>query len=86
MDAMFSAPNGVRLAHQFHFMSSQDRIFYTSGYRNYPDGRQEKVAAIIAVGTHLFNSSRTTDASFQAFGAVLPAYVAPLSLRAAAAG
>ena len=47
---------------------------------------QAKVAAIIAVGAHLFNSGRTTDARFQAFGAVLPAYVALLSRRAAAAG
>jgi len=47
---------------------------------------QAKVAAIIAVGAHLFNSGRTNDARFQAFGVVLPAYVALLSRRAAAAG
>jgi aminoglycoside phosphotransferase (APT) family kinase protein len=47
---------------------------------------QAKVAAIIAVGAFLFNSGRTRDPRFQAFGAVLPAYVALLDRRARAAG
>lgn len=47
---------------------------------------QAKVAAIISVGAHLFNSGRIADPRFQAFGAVLPAYVDLLDRRAAAAG
>lgn len=47
---------------------------------------QAKVAAIISVGAHLFRSGRINDPRFEAFGAVLPAYVALLDRRAMAAG
>ncbi|MEJ5978895.1 phosphotransferase family protein [Novosphingobium sp. PS1R-30] len=47
---------------------------------------QAKVAAIISVGAHLFNSGRIADPRFQAFGAVLPAYVGLLERRAMTAG
>lgn len=43
---MLTAPNGEKHAYHFYFMSKQGRIFYSSGYRNYPDGRQEKVARV----------------------------------------
>ncbi|MCK9543000.1 MAG: phosphotransferase family protein [Novosphingobium sp.] len=43
---------------------------------------QAKVAAIISVGAHLFNSGRIADPRFQAFGAVIPAYVDLLDKRA----
>jgi aminoglycoside phosphotransferase (APT) family kinase protein len=46
---------------------------------------QAKVAAIIALGAHLFSSGRTADARFQAFGKVLPAYTKLLVTRADAA-
>jgi aminoglycoside phosphotransferase (APT) family kinase protein len=46
---------------------------------------QAKVSAIISVGAHLFNTGRTADVRFQAFGAVLPAYNALLMKRAMAA-
>lgn len=47
---------------------------------------QAKISAIISVGAHLFNSGRIADPRFQAFGAVLPAYVTLLDKRAQAAG
>ncbi|MBV1689487.1 phosphotransferase family protein [Novosphingobium sp. G106] len=47
---------------------------------------QAKVSAIISVGAHLFNSGRIADPRFQAFGAVLPAYVGLLERRAMTAG
>ncbi|MFM2371140.1 MAG: hypothetical protein RIS85_862 [Pseudomonadota bacterium] len=47
---------------------------------------QAKVSAIISVGAHLFNSGRIADPRFQAFGAVLPAYVTLLDKRAQATG
>lgn len=47
---------------------------------------QAKVAAIISVGAYLFNSGRIADPRFQAFGALLPAYVTLLDARAAKAG
>jgi len=43
---MLTAPNGDKHAYHFYFMAKQGRIFYSSGYRNHPDGRQEKVARV----------------------------------------
>jgi hypothetical protein len=43
---MLVQPNGEQHAYHFYYMSKQGRIFYSSGYRNYPDGRQEKVARV----------------------------------------
>jgi hypothetical protein len=43
---MLTAANGDRHAYHFYFMSKQGRIFYSSGYRNYADGQQEKVARV----------------------------------------
>ena len=43
---MLVGPSGDKLAYHFYFMSKQGRIFYSSGYRNHPDGRQEKVARV----------------------------------------
>lgn len=47
---------------------------------------QAKISAIISVGAHLFETGRINDPRFQAFGAVLPAYVTLLDQRAHAAG
>jgi aminoglycoside phosphotransferase (APT) family kinase protein len=47
---------------------------------------QAKVAAIIALGAHLFTSGKTDDPRFEAFGAVLPAFLRLLVTRADAAG
>lgn len=47
---------------------------------------QAKVAAIISVGAHLFNTGRTLDARFKAFGAVLPPFTRLLVQRAMQAG
>lgn len=43
---MLVAPDGTQVAYHFYFMSKQGHIFYSSGYRNHPDGRQEKVARV----------------------------------------
>ena len=47
---------------------------------------QAKISAIIALGAYLFASGKTDDKRFEAFGAVLPAYLALLRRRADAAG
>ena len=46
---------------------------------------QAKVAAIVALGSHLFTSGRTQDPRFGAWGAVLPPYLDLLTKRAMAA-
>ncbi|PXA83979.1 hypothetical protein DMC47_41770 [Nostoc sp. 3335mG] len=43
---------------------------------------QAKVAAIIALGSHLFTSGRTADPRFGSWGAVLPPYLDLLTRRA----
>jgi hypothetical protein len=43
---MLVSPNGDKVAYHFYFMSKQGHIFYSSGYRNHPDGTQEKVARV----------------------------------------
>jgi hypothetical protein len=43
---MLTTPGGENYAYHFYYMSKQGRIFYSSGYRNHPDGRQEKVARV----------------------------------------
>ena len=43
---------------------------------------QAKVSAIIALGAHLYETGRSSDVRFAAFGAVLPAYLRLLSQRA----
>ncbi len=45
---------------------------------------QAKVAAIIALGSHLFTSGRTADPRFDAWSAVLPPYIDLLTKRAMA--
>jgi aminoglycoside phosphotransferase (APT) family kinase protein len=45
---------------------------------------QAKVAAIVALGSHLFTSGRTNDPRFGAWGAVLPPYIDLLTRRAMA--
>jgi aminoglycoside phosphotransferase (APT) family kinase protein len=45
---------------------------------------QAKVAAIVALGSHLFTSGRTADPRFGAWGAVLPPYIDLLTRRAMA--
>lgn len=47
---------------------------------------QAKVAAIIALGAHLFSSGKTEDERFGAWGGILPSYYALLQKRAMAAG
>ena len=43
---MLVDPRGEKIAYHFYYMSKQGRIFYSSGYRNHPDGTQEKVARV----------------------------------------
>jgi hypothetical protein len=43
---MLTSPSGEKVAYHFYFMSKQGHIFYSSGYRNLPDGTQEKVARV----------------------------------------
>lgn len=37
---------GEKVEYHFYYQSKQGRIFYSSGYRNHPDGTQEKVARV----------------------------------------
>jgi hypothetical protein len=43
---MLVSPNGEKIAYHLYFQSKQGHIFYSSGYRNHPDGRQEKIARV----------------------------------------
>lgn len=43
---MLTAPGGESYAYHFYYMSKLGRVFYSSGYRNRPDGTQEKVARV----------------------------------------
>ncbi|MFM6829652.1 MAG: hypothetical protein ACKOVA_04865 [Novosphingobium sp.] len=43
---MLVAPNGEKTAYHMYYMSKQGRVFYSSGYRNLPDGTQEKIARV----------------------------------------
>ena len=43
---MLVSPNGEKVAYHMYFQSKQGRIFYSSGYRNHPDGTQEKIARV----------------------------------------
>lgn len=43
---MLVSPNGDRVAYHMYFQSKRGRIFYSSGYRNHPDGTQERIARV----------------------------------------
>lgn len=43
---MLVAPDGAKTAYHMYYMAKQGRIFYSSGYRNLPDGTQEKIARV----------------------------------------
>jgi hypothetical protein len=43
---MLVSPSGEKVAYHMYFQSKQGRIFYSSGYRNNPDGTQEKIARV----------------------------------------
>ena len=43
---LLTAPDGSTVAYHFYYMSRNGKIFYSSGYRNHPDGSQEKVARV----------------------------------------
>jgi hypothetical protein len=43
---MLVAPNGEKTGYHFYFMSKLGHVFYSSGYRNHPDGTQETVARV----------------------------------------
>lgn len=43
---MLISPSGEKTAYHMYFQSKQGRIFYSSGYRNLPDGSQEKIARV----------------------------------------
>ena len=43
---MLVDPQGEKTAYHLYFQSKQGRIFYSSGYRNLPDGTQEKIARV----------------------------------------
>jgi len=43
---MLTAPDGEKSAYHIYFQSRLDEVFYSSGYRNLPNGRQEKIARV----------------------------------------
>ncbi|MCK9543001.1 MAG: hypothetical protein M0R03_13320 [Novosphingobium sp.] len=43
---MLVSPSGEKVSYHFYYQSKQGRVFYSSGYRNHPDGTQEKVARV----------------------------------------
>ena len=43
---MLVSPNGEKIAYHLYYQTKQGRIFYSSGYRNHPDGSQEKIARV----------------------------------------
>ncbi|PXA83990.1 hypothetical protein DMC47_41765 [Nostoc sp. 3335mG] len=43
---MLVDPHGEKTAYHLYYQSKQGRIFYSSGYRNLPDGTQEKIARV----------------------------------------
>jgi hypothetical protein len=43
---MLVSPNGEKIAYHLYYQTKQGRIFYSSGYRNHPDGTQEKIARV----------------------------------------
>ena len=43
---MLRTPQGEKYAYHFYYMVQKGRVFYSSGYRNLPDGTQEKVARV----------------------------------------
>jgi hypothetical protein len=43
---LLADPGGNSVAYHFYFQSRRGKIFYSSGYRNRPDGTQEKVARV----------------------------------------
>lgn len=43
---MLTAPGGEKFAYHFYHQVKQGHVFYSSGYRNHPDGRQERVARV----------------------------------------
>ncbi|HZU64900.1 MAG TPA: hypothetical protein VFF98_14540 [Novosphingobium sp.] len=43
---MLVSPDGGKVAYHFYHQVKQGRVFYSSGYRNLPDGTQEKVARV----------------------------------------
>lgn len=43
---MLVSPTGEKIAYHMYFQSKQGRVFYSSGYRNHPDGTQEKIARV----------------------------------------
>ncbi|UVO51990.1 hypothetical protein M0208_16280 [Sphingomonas sp. SUN019] len=43
---LLTDPNGEQVAYHFYYMSKRGHVFYSSGYRNLPDGTQEKVGRV----------------------------------------
>ena len=43
---LLEEPGGERVAYHFYHMAKRGRVFYSSGYRNLPDGSQEKVGRV----------------------------------------
>jgi hypothetical protein len=43
---MVVAPNGEKTAYHIYYQSKQGHVFYSSGYRNLPDGTQEKISRV----------------------------------------
>lgn len=43
---MLVSPSGEKVAYHFYYLAKEGRVFYSSGYRNHPDGTQEKVARV----------------------------------------
>lgn len=43
---MLTTPGGDTYAYHLYYMVNKGRVFYASGYRNFPDGRQEKIARV----------------------------------------
>lgn len=43
---LLTAPDGEQVAYHIYHMAKKGRVFYSSGYRNLPDGTQEKISRV----------------------------------------
>jgi hypothetical protein len=43
---LLTGPGGEHVEYHFYYQARNGRIFYVSGYRNHPDGTQEKIARV----------------------------------------
>ena len=43
---MLKNPAGEKIAYQFYYQSKNNKLFYLSAYKNFPDGSQEKIGIV----------------------------------------